>query len=384
MSKLELRGIIVSSAWDMDYLAKYVEKGIIIPESKFRSLLKACSPNEDIDLYVNSPGGSVFAGNEMVNALIQWKLETKKAVNITVGSMACSMAAVMLVTAADKVRVHKNSKIMFHGCFSGVEGGEQAMRDEADLLGKINADIKTQLVSKYDLTPETVETWFAEGRAGWLNAEEAKKIGLACEIIGSDAEKLNVPKNVMNYTQERGLKLAACLTDEITIENNEENTMKILELLQNKGLSANADEKAIESFISGLKSTSDTDNAYAEGLNAGKLEATAKVKDEVKAEITSLNAVIANKDAEITGLKALVDQAKAEKAEAQAKAEKVMAGFGAPVDAKNDKSSKHPFFLAVDAKTETGMEIGAAMIEVQKEQPELFKSMLSESNKKRK
>lgn len=381
-NKIELRGVIVSSNWDMDYMQKYIDKGMIMPESTFRNALKNCDPKEDVELHINSPGGSVFAGNEMVNSLIGWRAATGKNINVTVGSIAASMAAVMLVAAADRVSVHKNSKIMFHGCFGGVEGGEQAMRDEADLLAKINADIKTQLVSKYNLSPDLVDTWFAEGRAGWLNADEAKKIGLATDIIDKDAEKLTVSKNAMNFVQERGLKLAALANDEI---NMEEDMSKIMELLCGKGMPANADEKAITEFVTGLKTLEQAKADYDEGLNQGTIAATAKIEAVKKAEITDLNKVVTDKTNEVITLKATIEQLAKDKAEAQAKADKVLAGLGAPGDAKTDnKSGKHPFFQAVDELVNTGMGIEAAMLKTQREQPELHKAMLSEARKKHK
>ena len=68
MSRLNLRGVIVPSEYDATWAAAYIDKGIIMPESRFRALLGEAAKSEPLTVYVNSPGGSVFSAGEMVNA----------------------------------------------------------------------------------------------------------------------------------------------------------------------------------------------------------------------------------------------------------------------------------------------------------------------------
>ena len=218
MNKIEMRGVFVPSNYDVDWAESYIQRGLILPESRFRKALAAASVKEPLEIYINSPGGSVFVGNEMANAVQQWKATASQPVTITLGALAASAAAVFSVAAGDKVRAHKNSMMMFHGAWSVVEGGAGAMKDEAELLAKINGAIKATLVTKYNLPPERVEEWFAEGRMGWLTAAELKEAGIVGEIIGGDAEKIEFPKeDVANITQ-RGLAIAAMLPPEAAAE----------------------------------------------------------------------------------------------------------------------------------------------------------------------
>ena len=224
MNRIELRGVIVPSSYDGEWANDYIERGLMMPESRFRKLLSSSDKKSPLELYINSPGGSVFSGNEMINAVNAWTKETGQPVEITVGAMAASMAAAMTVNVnAAKVRVHKNSKLMFHGAWTVTEGGSEAHKDEAGLLDKINTDIKTTLVSRFKLAPEKVDEWFAEGRAGWLSAQEAKDAGIAAEIIDSDdkAQKLN--KTVSAMLSERGMRIAAILESEVIEEEKVEN-----------------------------------------------------------------------------------------------------------------------------------------------------------------
>ena len=221
MNKIQVRGVIVPSSYDGDWANDYIDKGQFIPESRFRKHLDNADKKMPMELYINSPGGSVFAGNEMINAVNAWSKETGQAVNITVGAMAASMAAAMIVNVnSAKVSAHKNSKIMFHGAWSETVGGSEAHKDQADLLAKINNDLKATLVQKYALAPEQVDEWFAEGRAGWVTAEDAKKMGMVSDIVDSEDEPQKIDKKCNTMLLERGLKIAACIEGEV-IEKEE-------------------------------------------------------------------------------------------------------------------------------------------------------------------
>jgi ATP-dependent protease ClpP protease subunit len=170
--------------YDDPWLQDYIDNGVITPESSFRKQLNAASRSEDLELYINSPGGSVFAGYEMLNDIRAWMDETGNGVSVTVGGLAASMGA-YLATFLGPVTVHSNSKIMFHSAAGAVSGGPQAMEDEAVLLRQINAEVKTRLIDQYGAHPDDVETWFQEGRAGWLDANLATQVGLANKTIGA-------------------------------------------------------------------------------------------------------------------------------------------------------------------------------------------------------
>ena len=224
MSKIELRGVIVPSDYDTEWAQTYIERGMITPESYFRRQLDQAAKDEPLEIHVNSPGGSVFAGNEMINAAQQWKTETGQPITATVGAMAASMASGFVVAVPDSVKAHSNAKMMFHGAYMLTVGGSEAHADGAALLEKINADVKTRLVSKYNLEPETVSEWFAEGREGWLSAEDMKAAGIASEIIGDPAESIQFPTEAINDFEQRGLGIAALIkatTEEITTEITE-------------------------------------------------------------------------------------------------------------------------------------------------------------------
>jgi hypothetical protein len=112
--------------------------------------------------------------------------------------------------------------MMFHGAYCGTEGGQQALEDQAALLNKINADAMTLLVSKYDIDPDTVGSWFAEGRMGWLDSAEMIETGIAGEVIGDPAEEITFPEADMMNLSEHGLDIAALLEHEPVEEESTE------------------------------------------------------------------------------------------------------------------------------------------------------------------
>ena len=211
MSKLQIRGVIVGPEYDTSWADQYIEKGMIIPESRFRKALAEAPKNEPMELYINSPGGSVFAANEMVNALREWKMETNQPVKATLGAKVASAAASLTIQSADEVTAHKNAMMMFHGAWTGIVGGSDALKDEAGVLDRINGEIKTRLLSKYNLAPETVTDWFREGREGWLNVDELKAAGIVQNVLDSDSDKIKFPKEDVIDLEQRGLKVAAMI-----------------------------------------------------------------------------------------------------------------------------------------------------------------------------
>jgi len=211
MNRIDLRGVIVPSEYDASWAQSYIDKGIIMPESRFRKMLAAAGKAEPLTVYVNSPGGSVFSAGEMVNAVREWKAETKQPVNVILGALTASAASAFAIMVADKISAHANAKMMFHGAWTVSVGGKEMHADTAELLGKINGDIKARLVSKYGMSPELVSEWFAEGREGWLSAQDLMDSKLATELIADPSDVIDFPADALGEIEQRGLGIAAFL-----------------------------------------------------------------------------------------------------------------------------------------------------------------------------
>lgn len=376
MSKINIRGVICPSVYDQDMYFVYIQRGIITPESYLRKQIEAAKKDEDLICYINSPGGSVFAGGEMINALVSWKAATGKKVNFEIGSMAASMAAVMSIQVADKVTVHKNTKIMFHGASTETAGGEQAHKDTADLLNKINAECKITLTGKYNLDPTKVDEWFAEGRAGWLTAEDAMKCGIAQEVINNDGERIKATDSQMSFLMENGLQIAAIAENFEIVTQENQMIEKIMTWLKGKGLPENADEKIVDEFTGTLKTLAECDLAYQTGLDAGKVEGEKAGKVELQKQHDEIIVKLAAIEAEKISLSEEV-------ATLKAKNEKLTGGLNAPSD-EIPLTGISGYDKMIADLTASGLTLEAAQIQIQRQNPILFKSFIAEANKNRK
>lgn len=181
--RIELRGVILDASFDIEWLDKYVEKGIFTPESRIRSQLKAAAEaGDDVELYISSQGGSVVAGNEIIAAFADYP----HGKSITVGAFAASMAANIALQAGVPVRAHNNTLFLFHGAWGVTIGGKDAHGDSAKMLAQINEPIRAALAAK-GVPADVIEAGFGEGRELTMTATEAKEWGIVSEIIDEPA-----------------------------------------------------------------------------------------------------------------------------------------------------------------------------------------------------
>ena len=90
-----------------------------------------------ITVRVSSPGGDVFDGIAIANALASHPAH----VTVQVDSLAASIASVIAVSAGDRILMAPNSQMMIHNASGGCRGEAGDMRKMADLLDKIGAVI---------------------------------------------------------------------------------------------------------------------------------------------------------------------------------------------------------------------------------------------------
>ena len=140
--------------------------------------LEADDPSKDISLYINSPGGSVTAGMGIYDTMRYIKPDIA---TICVGQ-AASMGAVLLAAGTEGKRsVLKNSRVMIHQPWGGVEGQASDIEIHAkEILGmkkKLNqilADLTGQDLEK--VAKDTDRNYF-------MDADEAKEYGLVDQIL---------------------------------------------------------------------------------------------------------------------------------------------------------------------------------------------------------
>lgn len=148
--------------------------------------LESQDPDKDISLYIDSPGGEVYAGLGILDTMNFIKPEVS---TICVG-MAASMAAVLLASGAKGKRMClPNSMVLIHQPSSGVQGQQtdiQIVADETkyirEHLNKILSDATGQPIEKIQQDTE---------RDNYLRAIEAMEYGLVDRVITSRNDQTN-------------------------------------------------------------------------------------------------------------------------------------------------------------------------------------------------
>jgi ATP-dependent Clp protease protease subunit len=136
------------------------------------------SPEKDIKLYINSPGGSVTAGMAIYDTMQHIKPDVS---TICVG-MAASMGAFLLGAGAKGKRFAlPNSEIMIHQVMGGMEGQASDIKIRAERILKIK-DRLNQIMSEYtgkDLATIEKDT----DRDNFMTAQQALKYGIIDKVI---------------------------------------------------------------------------------------------------------------------------------------------------------------------------------------------------------
>ncbi|WP_455833737.1 head maturation protease, ClpP-related [Pseudarthrobacter siccitolerans] len=146
---------------------------------------------ETINLYVNSPGGSVFDGTAIMNALRRHKAH----VVATVDGLAAS-AASFIVQAADEVVMGFGSEMMIHDASAVCWGNAADMEETAKVLNQLSETIASVYAERAGGTTEEWRT--AMHAETWYTAEEAVAAGLADRVVttkGSDTDAEEEPAN---------------------------------------------------------------------------------------------------------------------------------------------------------------------------------------------
>jgi len=140
--------------------------------------LESVDPKKDILLYINSPGGSVYAGLGIYDTM---QYVNPDVATICTG-MAASMGAVLLAGGADKKRsALPHSRIMIHQPSGGMQGQSRDMEITLKQMQELRKDLYEILASHSGKSYKQIEK--DSDRDYWMKAAEAKKYGLIDEVL---------------------------------------------------------------------------------------------------------------------------------------------------------------------------------------------------------
>ena len=154
---------------------------------------------DTLNLRINSPGGNVFDGVAIFNALK--KHDAKVITHIE--ALAASIASIIAL-AGDEILIADNAFYMIHNPYTWAAGDAESMRKTANMLDKVTDSLIKTYTDKTGKTSAEIKQLMDDET--WFNAEEAKEIGFADSI--TDEEDIdaafdlslysNVPEQVLN------------------------------------------------------------------------------------------------------------------------------------------------------------------------------------------
>ncbi len=169
-SRLMMDRIIFLGTQIDDYTANTIQAQLLY--------LDTADPGKDISIYINSPGGSVYAGYGIYDTM---QFISSQVSTICTG-MAASMAAVLLVAGEKGKRLAlKHSRVMIHQPLGGAQGQASDIEITAREIMKIKQEIYT-IISEH--SGQSYEKVLHDGdRDFWMNSAEAKEYGMVDEVL---------------------------------------------------------------------------------------------------------------------------------------------------------------------------------------------------------
>ena len=169
-SRLMMDRIIFLGTPIDDYIANIIQAQLLFLES--------VDSKKDIQIYLNSPGGSVYAGLGIYDTM---QYIAPDVATICTG-MAASMGAVLLCAGANGKRTAlRHSRILIHQPMGGAEGQASDIEITARDIQKLKKELYEIIANHSGQTYEKI--WEDADRDYWMTADEAKKYGMIDEVL---------------------------------------------------------------------------------------------------------------------------------------------------------------------------------------------------------
>lgn len=230
MKKLKIAGVIIPN----DYQDVYDWFGIEGSSPKIVEKALAEANGEELEIELNSPGGSVTAGSEIYSRLKSYAGK----VTVKIIGIAASAASVIAM-AADRVQISPTAQIMIHNVSCVAAGDYREMEQTAETLKNYNVSISNAYQLKTGLDQDQLLDLM--NKETYFNAQRAKELGFVDEILfdqsnllvasGSPLLPIETVNKIKNMLAEEKAKAQANTEAEIAAEGER------LALLKLKGVS---------------------------------------------------------------------------------------------------------------------------------------------------
>lgn len=246
---------------------------------------------EDVEIYVNSPGGDVFVAAEIGN-----QIERFKGHKHGIGGALVASAATIIALSCDTFEMASNGQFMYHKPSGWISGNEDKVSAQLVLLQNLTSQYRTLYAQKTGLPEATIEANWAKGDV-WLTAKQALEQGFVTAV----REKEKIDKTT-------ALMITACggkppKTTEFNFDTNMKNRNQIIALLK---LSADATDEQIQAAIeANSKKASQVDRLLQQEAQNREKEINALVDQaiadkKITADVKATYVALATKDFEST------------------------------------------------------------------------------------
>ena len=169
-SRLMMDRIIFLGTEIDDYTANTLQAQLLF--------LDSADPGKDISIYINSPGGSVYAGLGIYDTM---QFIASDVATICTG-MAASMAAVLLVAGKEGKRsALRHSRVMIHQPMGGAQGQASDIEITAREIQKLKKELYT-IIAEHSHT-DFDKVWADSDRDHWMTAQEAQEYGMIDRVM---------------------------------------------------------------------------------------------------------------------------------------------------------------------------------------------------------
>lgn len=165
-----------------------------VTPKQFKEDLDALGDVETIKVFINSPGGDVFAGQAIYSMLKRHKAQ----VHVYIDGLAASIAS-LIAMAGDKVVMPANAMMMIHNPWTLAVGNANDFRKLADDLDKIRDSMITAYGSRSALTTEEIKGLL--DAETWLTAQECVEYGFADEVEEAKELAASIDKKFLSRYQ---------------------------------------------------------------------------------------------------------------------------------------------------------------------------------------
>ena len=209
MKRINVYGSIIPN--DYKWYFDYFEEDSTCPRD-IQNVINEAN-GEEIEVYINSPGGIIEAGSEIYTMLRSYQGEIK----IYIVGEACSCASI--IAMAGYSEMSPTALMMVHCVSSGARGNHSDMEHMAEVLRTADDALSNAYMQKTGMSKEEVLTMMENET--WLTAEKAKELGLVDAIMFEENEPLRLTASNFELPSEEKMNRVKELVNKQTSENDE-------------------------------------------------------------------------------------------------------------------------------------------------------------------